>query len=254
MTAWVRSRASSLPRILLTWVLTVSLLTYSSSGDLAVGAASGDQSEHVDLASREVGDSLDIVARANAHELVDQPAGDVGGEQGVAGGHDADGIEQRFCRHILQEEAAGAGGQGVVDVLVEVERGEHDHAWRWVQLGRDRPRRIDAVEHRHANVHQDHVGPVGGGHGHRVRPVAGGADNRDVVAGVEKRCEAGAHDLLIVGDHHPDRCRHGAPTGRSATISNPPSGWPPTVSVPPIASTRSRIPTRPNPAASAAPS
>ena len=45
-------------------------------------------------------------------------------------GDHADAVHQLLGGHVLQEEAARAGAQRVVDVLVEVERGEHQYAAR----------------------------------------------------------------------------------------------------------------------------
>ena len=108
MTACVRSRASSVPTIRLTWVFTVSLLTYNSVAISAFDAASGDQPRDVDLAGCEVGDAVDAVARPDTHELVDQPTSDVGTQQCLSGGDNADGVEQCFRRDVLEQEAAGA--------------------------------------------------------------------------------------------------------------------------------------------------
>ena len=63
-----------------------------------------------------------------ARELDDQAAGDGGREQGVPACDEVDAGHQLVGRHVLEQKAAGAGAQGVVDVLVEVEGGEHQDA------------------------------------------------------------------------------------------------------------------------------
>ena len=83
-------------RTRLTWVLTVSSLDDEPRGDLGVGQALGDQPQHLGLARRERGQRAEAArrgGRSRANSL-DQPAGDARGEQRVAGGDDADGVEQ----------------------------------------------------------------------------------------------------------------------------------------------------------------
>jgi hypothetical protein len=93
-------------------------------------------------------------------ELGDEPAGDGRCQQRLAGRDHAHGIEQPISGHRLDQEAAGAGAERVVDVLVEVEGGQHENP-RPVAvagLGGDLPGRLDAVHDRHAHVHEHHVG------------------------------------------------------------------------------------------------
>jgi len=61
--------------------------------------------------------------------------GDGRRDQGVAGGDDVDGGDQLLRRDVLEQEAAGAGAERIVDVLVEVERGEHEHRDPLLALG-----------------------------------------------------------------------------------------------------------------------
>jgi hypothetical protein len=61
------------------------------------------------------------------HELLDEPAGDVGGEQGIAGGDVADGGGQLAGPDRLEQKAAGPGPHGLIDVLVVVEGGQDQH-------------------------------------------------------------------------------------------------------------------------------
>ena len=82
-----------------------------------------------------------------------------GREQGVAGGGDAHRVEQPVGRRVLEQEPAGADAQRLVDVLVEVEGREHQHRGLELRVGEDPLGRLQAVELRHADVHQDDVGP-----------------------------------------------------------------------------------------------
>ena len=63
-----------------------------------------------------------------AADLVEQLAGDRGGEHGVSGGDRAHGLDDLVGGGVLEQEAAGAGAQRVDDVLVEPERGEDQDA------------------------------------------------------------------------------------------------------------------------------
>jgi hypothetical protein len=107
-----------------------------------------------------------------AAEVLDQPAGDGGGEQGLACGHRAHGAGQLLAARVLEQEAAGAGLQRVVDVLVQVERGQHQDPRP--APGLDEPGcRLKAVHVGHADVHQDHVGIKQPRLGEGLAPVAG---------------------------------------------------------------------------------
>ena len=92
-------------------------------------------------------------------ELFDEAAGDAGCEEGIAlADHPYCGGEL-LGRGVFEQKSAGAGLEGVVDVLVEVERRQDEDA----DLGRlapgcDPPGGLDAVEAGHADVHQDTSG------------------------------------------------------------------------------------------------
>ena len=68
-----------------------------------------------------------LAARA-ARELLDQASGDRGREERFARRHDPDGGHELVGGGVLEQESAGAGAQRLVDVLVEVERGEDEDA------------------------------------------------------------------------------------------------------------------------------
>src|SRR5581483_6553043 len=103
--------------------------------DLAVGHAAGDEGQDFALA---LGDLVEFVASAGVAtrrgqlpvggELVDQPAGDGGREQGVSCGDDADRGDDVGQCHVLDQESAGAREQRGVDVVVVVERGQNQHS------------------------------------------------------------------------------------------------------------------------------
>jgi hypothetical protein len=88
-----------------------------------------------------------------------------GGEQGVAGGDHADGVDEFGGGGVLEEEAAGAGAQRRIHVLIQVEGREHQHSWPGgAGGGEDLAGCLQSVHDRHPDVHQDDVGPqVSGG-------------------------------------------------------------------------------------------
>ena len=127
MTSWARSRASSLVRMRLTWVLAVYRLMYSRSAISALEQSLGDQDEDFGFAFGELGELGGRVGWCRCGgEALDEPAGDAGGEEGLAGGDDPDGVEDVFWSGVFEEEPAGAVAQRLVDVVVEVEGGEDD--------------------------------------------------------------------------------------------------------------------------------
>ena len=92
-------------------------------------------------------------------------------------------------------------------MLVGVEGGQHDHPGR-VGLGVQRPGRLEAVEHRHPDVHQHDVGAALGAQRH-ARPAVGGlADDLEVGLAAEHQRERRPDQRVVVDDQHPDRwCR-----------------------------------------------
>src|SRR4029453_13195440 len=96
-------------------------------------------------------------------------------------GHRAHGNGELLGRDVLEHEAAGAGAQCLVDVLVRVEGGQDQHADVPVGLGQDPRGRLEAVHIGHADVHEDHVGTVLAGYLDRLAPGPGLGDDLDVV-------------------------------------------------------------------------
>jgi hypothetical protein len=182
-------------------------------GDLGVGQSAGDQHQHLTLSVREARERGWLAGRRrcgeHGGEPVEEAAGDARRDDGVAGVDRPDGGDQLLRRRILQEERAGARPQRLDDVLVEVEGGEDDDAGHVaVALGDGTPRRLDAVELRHADVHQDDVGAGGLDQPQRLLAVARFADDRHVVLGLDDHSEPRAHEGLVVDDEDAD---HSAP-------------------------------------------
>lgn len=127
-----------------------------------------------------------------------------GCQQRVAGADHADGGDQVFGRDVLEEEAAGSGGQRRVDEVVEVERGQDDHARRVGGAVQDTAGGLQAVQLGHPDVHQDDVGPGAPDGGDGFGSVGRLGDHIDAVGG-EDHPEAGTGQRLVVGDHHAQR-------------------------------------------------
>ena len=81
-----------------------------------------------------------------SHELLDQAARDLGGQQRLARGDRADRAGDLLRRARLEQEAAGARAQRLVDVLVELERGEDQHARAVAAAGQQPARRLEPVD------------------------------------------------------------------------------------------------------------
>jgi hypothetical protein len=97
-------------------------------GDLRVREAAGDGDEALALAGRERAQRR----RGGVHlrdgplvgDCLKEPAGGARRHDGVPAGDGADRRQQIGGRRVLEQEAAGAGAQRRVRVLVQVERGE----------------------------------------------------------------------------------------------------------------------------------
>ncbi len=107
-----------------------------AAGDLAVGQAAADEGQHLALPVGDAGRARAAAGPAGAAapawpgELLDEPAGDAGRDQRVAGRDHADRGQDVLQRHVLDQEAARAGAQRGVHVVVVVERGQHDDPGR----------------------------------------------------------------------------------------------------------------------------
>ena len=126
-----------------------------------------------------------------------------GASRASPAGDDPDRLQQVVGGGVLEEEPAGAGPECLVDVLVEVEGGQDEHA-RGAGPGGDPAGGLDAVEIRHADVHQ---------HDLRTQPprrldhffaVTRLSDHLQVRFGVQDDPEPGADKFLVVGDQDAD--------------------------------------------------
>ena len=229
MAAWVRSRRPSLARIRLTWVLTVCSATTRSLGDLGVGQAAGDQRQDLGLA---LGELVDPVAgrrrgRAEPGEARRSAAGSPTGTAArrrrppPAPPRPASGAEASLSRKPLAPARSASytysSRSKVVSTstLVAPARGR-----RPCPVAEDQAGGLQPVEHRHPDVHQDHVGPERGGLVDRVPAVDRLADDLDVGLGASSTEQPLPDHRLVVGDQHPDghgRSSRAAAAGRRRT-------------------------------------
>ncbi len=147
-------------------------------------------------------------------------------------GDDADCGEELLRRVVLEHEAARACAKRLVDVLVEVER-RQDKDPRALVRRNDAPGRLEPVELRHPDVHQDHVRIEAVGLLHGLEPVARLGDDVDVLLAGEQHAKAGANHRLVVGDEHTDRHRSSPPRGSRVLSTKPPSADFPALISPP---------------------
>ena len=109
------------------------------------------------------------------------------------------------------------------------------------------PRRLDAVEPRHADVHHDDVGPQPQRRLHRLGAVLRLADDLEVGLDVEHGPEAAAHERVVVGDEDADRAHARSPSSGRLARTAKPSRSGPASTWPPYNRARSRMPGRPRP-------
>ena len=189
----------------MTWVLTVASLRNSAPAISAFDRPRAIEPEHVELPARELrqrGGNAGVRAWP-AHVVGDQPARDLRREQGIARRHDAHRLGELRGRRVLEQEAARARAHRLVDVLVEVERGEHEDPGP--RLAGDEPaRRLDAVQPRHAHVHEHDVRLVQARELDGLRAVRRLADDGDVGLRLEDHAKAAADQRLIVGQQDAD--------------------------------------------------
>lgn len=122
----------------------------------------------------------------------------------------ADGLAELRHGDALQEIAAGTVLERVEDVLVIVERRQDDDAHLRPAL-LDGARCLDAVELRHAHIHEHDVGqalPVLLDELDELAAVAGEAGDFHVGIGIQHDAETLADELLVICNHDLDLVHH----------------------------------------------
>ena len=64
---------------------------------------------------------------------------------------------------------------------------------------------VDAVQPRHGDIEDRHVGPMRFAHPQRFQAVTGFADDFDVVFRVEQRLQSAPHNSMIITEHYSQR-------------------------------------------------
>jgi hypothetical protein len=162
-------------------------------GDLLVGQAFGEFVEDFDFAR---GEGFEFLALGEA-------IGDFGGDPFFAGGDGAEGRDELFAGGVFQDVALGAGVEGLVDVFIAVEGGEHDDAGGAVGEA-DFLRGLHAAFEGHAGIEQDEVGLVLAIHAHGLGAVGGLGDDFHVWLVVDDGGDAHADDVVVVGNEDTD--------------------------------------------------
>jgi hypothetical protein len=138
-----------------------------------------------------------------------------------SGGDRADVGEELLGGVILQHESAGAGSERLVDVFVEIERGEDEDAGDVID-GEYAPGCLEAIQLGHADVHQHDRGSEPHGLVDGLQPVFRLGHDLDVFFAGEQEPKAGAYHRLVIDDEYPDG--HGRPplTGSRVLRRKPP--------------------------------
>src|SRR5215218_6114235 len=147
---------------------------------------------------------------------------------------------------VLEEVAGGAGVEGVEDPRAIGERGEHHHL-HLLPGSLDAASRLDPVEARHLEVHEDHVGVRVEGKLDALCSVGRDSDQRDVLRLLQELGEPGPQDRMVVDHEHAD---HWSASSKVTSVPRPASER--TSSLPSRSATRSSSRRNPRLAPSAA--
>ena len=194
------------------------------------------------------------LAAGGAVEVVADERRDGGGvEEGLAAHGRAAGLDEVAIGGALEHVARRPRLQRLEEVLLAVVHREHQRAQLGapaLELGRRlQPRHAGASRRRGWPGRPRARAPC-----HRLAPVGGLADDREVGLGVEHHAQAAQDDRVVVGEQDPrrQRCGHGGPSGSgtSRRTSVPPVGSDEIVRRAPMCSARSCMPAMPAPAGS----
>lgn len=123
-------------------------------------------------------------------------------------------MEQVTGAAVFEDEPAGARTQGCEDVVVPLERGEHDHAHRGqFGVGGDAAQDLETIPAWHPDVEQHDVRSLAADEAEAALAVVGLAHERDVVLDREPGFRAHPDQALVV---HDDEADHGSFAGTAA--------------------------------------
>ncbi len=253
--AWVRSRTPSLARTLVTWFLTVPSDRYRRSA--ASRLLSPSATARRTSSSRSVSGSSERLRARLVREVgqLAHPGQDLGGDRGLqhglAAGRGQHGLDEPGRGGVLEQVADGAGAQGREDLVVAVEgrQDEHPH----VGMFDAQPlRRRDAVEDGHPQVHEHDVGSQRGDQLQRLRRRPPRRSTTSTSSRTSRSVVSASRNRVWSSTTSTRTGPIGAHPGTSTRTATPVPGVDSTVREPPRRSTRSRMPTRPNPPPSCA--
>ena len=221
-TAWTRSRRPSFCRTCATCVFTVPSPMNSRAPISAFDSPSRHQPQHVELPRRQRLQLRRARRPRQPGEPRDHPPGHRRRQQRIPGRHRPDRVDQLLRRVVLEHEAAGAGVQRLEDVLVEVERRQHQHPR---QPGR-----------RRGSAGSPPARPAAASGCPSARPSActraasrtasrpSAASPTTSIPGSlrQQHPEARPHHRLVVGDQHPDGHRASTVSGNRVRSTKPP--------------------------------
>ena len=204
--------------------------------DVGVGITVGHQVEHLEFTRRQH-------RRTRSADQMQKAVGDRGRQHRSPLGRIAYRIGEFGPRGVLQQVARRPRFDRSQDVGIGLVGGDDDDpgARRRAQdaLGGGH-----AVDVRHAQIHENHVGPQGLGHRDGLGPRARLPNDGQVGFGVEHPAQPLADDGMVVDQQDFDR--H---AGTSTAIVVPPPGVGPMDTRPPAWATRVRMPRSPKPSA-----
>ena len=171
-------------------------------GDLLVGLPFRQHLHHLALAE---GQQLITVFYSQLleppHVVIHQHAADLRAEERFPGGDGANGVDDVRLRGILQQIAPRTGLQGLEHISFIGVHAQNDHLGLR-QMRRDLTAGIDAVQLRHRNVQQHHVGPQFHGKIDRLASIRGLGHHLHIRLAFEQVSKAAANDRVIVGDQY----------------------------------------------------
>src|SRR5690349_15371812 len=156
--------------------------------------------------------------------------------------HAADRLEQLVGGVVFGEIARRPGPECAHRPLVLGMHAQHQHAHRRV-FGAEPLQRVEKWAARHRDVEQHEIGHLAIEAGKQLVGVRRFAGDDEPGVRFHDAPQPLSHDRMIVRDEDPN---HDSPTGIVTTIDVPSPGFPCTISTPPQANARSRIPTRPS--------
>ena len=153
-------------------------------------------------------------------------------KKGFPRGHGADGREQVLVGGVLQQVGARARGERAKNVRLIGVHAEDDHARRPIELLRARGH-LDAVQFRHADVENEHVGPMLFAEPDGVEAVGGFSDHRKTRL-FQQASQSPANDAMVVSQQHAQVPPPSSRLGNGSRISSfvPSPGAPAIVTTP----------------------